>query len=305
LRRETPEYPGRGGPEIDPIPCKLCGSTTVPLGVKKGQLTNRDFHLYRCLSCQFAFVSDPWTDYESIYSEDYYRGLGADPYIAYVYESQHPSTTIRNYEWEGILANIQALTDVGSDTRWLDFGCGQGGLLKYCESRVKAQYRGFEEGWLGPEASRLEFPIIRHSELLAQQDPFDIITAIEVFEHIESPMQIFGLLRRLLRPGGILFYTTGNAAPHWNRFLNWEYVYPEIHVSYFSPAAMDRGLTQSGFRTKVVRSLPGYSNIIRYKVLKRLGVKDRHAWEAALPWSLITKAIDAKMRITDYPVATV
>jgi cyclopropane fatty-acyl-phospholipid synthase-like methyltransferase len=277
----------------------------VLLGVKKGRLTNRDFHLHRCLSCQFAFVSDPWTDYESIYSEDYYRGLGADPYIDYIYESQHESTTIRNYEWRGILANIQALAHVGPGTRWLDFGCGQGGLLKYCECRVEADYCGFEEGWLGPEASRLGFPIVRHSDLLADKGPFDIITAVEVFEHIESPIPVFRLLRRLLKPGGLLFYTTGNPVPHWNRFLNWEYVYPEIHVSFFSPVAMDRALAQSGFRTKAPGDLPGYSDIIRYKILKRLGVKDRHVWEAVLPWNLISRAIDARLRITGYPVATV
>jgi hypothetical protein len=102
-----------------------------------------------------------------------------------------------------------------------------------------------------------------------------------------------------------LFYTTGNPAPHWNGFLEWEYVYPEIHVSYFSPVAMTRILMQSGFRTRAVGYLPGYSDIIRYKVLKRLGFKDRHAWEAVLPWSLISRAIDARLRISGYPVGTV
>jgi SAM-dependent methyltransferase len=275
------------------------------LGVKKGRLSNRGFHLHRCLSCQFAFVSDPWTDYEAIYSEGYYRGFGADPYIDYIYESKHAGTTIRTYEWQGILANICGFTNVGPGTRWLDFGCGQGGLLKYCANRVDARYCGFEEGWLGPDASGLVFPIVRHADLLAEQGPFDIITAIEVFEHIESPLPVSGLLRRLLRPGGLLFYTTGNPVPHWNRFLDWEYVYPEIHVSYFSPLAMERVLTWSGFRIKAAGNLPGYSNIIRYKVLKRLGVKDRQAWEAILPWNLISRAIDAKLRITGYPIATV
>src|SRR5205814_4998700 len=205
------------------------------------------------------------------------------------------------YEWQGILANIRALTIIEPRTRWLDFGCGLGGLLKYCEGRVEANYCGFEEGWLGPESSRLRFPIVRHSELLAKEGPFDIITAIEVFEHIENPMPVFGLLKRLLKPAGLLFYTTGNPVPHWHRFLEWEYVYPEIHVSYFSPVAMDRVLTRSGFRTKAAGDLPGYADIIRYKVLKRLGLRDRQAWEGVLPWHLISRAIDAKLRISSYP----
>jgi SAM-dependent methyltransferase len=289
---------------IEPTSCKLCGSPTVLLGIKKGRLSARDFHIHRCLHCEFAFVSDPWTDYQKIYSEDYYRGLGADPYIDYVHESQYPATTIRVYEWRGILANIRGVTEIGPGTRWLDFGCGQGGLLKYCKSRIDARYYGFEEGWLGPDAARSEFPIIRHSDLLAEEGPFDVITAIEVFEHVENALAVLGLLRRILKPGGVLFYTTGNPAPHWNRFLDWEYVYPEIHISYFSPLAMDQALVRTGFQTRRVGGLPGYSDIIRYKVLKRLGIKDRTGWEAALPWRLISRAIDAKLQITGYPIAT-
>lgn len=305
MRQSSPKYAVGNGTATDPVPCKLCGATAALLGTKQGRLSRRDFHLYACPTCQFAFVADPWTDYENIYTEDYYRGLGADPYVDYVYESLHAETTIRNYEWQGVLANVQSLTNIRPDTRWLDFGCGQGGLLQYCKNRVDASYCGFEEGWLGPVASRLGSPIVRHPSLLAAEGPFDIITAIEVFEHIESPLPVFALLRQLLKPGGVLFYTTGNPVPHWNRFLDWEYVYPEIHVSYFSPVAMDRVFAQSGFRTKAVSNLPGYADIIRYKVLKRLGVKDRHVWEAALPWRLLTAAIDTKLQITGYPVATV
>src|SRR6185437_15542162 len=103
--------------------CKVCGSATTLIGSKRGKINQRAFHFYRCRSCQFAFVADPWTDYKSIYSEEYYRGLGADPYVDYVFESEHPDTTIRVYEWQGILENICKLISMRAQTRWLDFGC--------------------------------------------------------------------------------------------------------------------------------------------------------------------------------------
>src|SRR5437588_2225677 len=106
------------------IKCRICGSPTKLSGAKRGRLTPRMFHLRRCMTCQFAFVADPWTDYESIYSQDYYDGRGADPYIDYIYEMRNPETSIRVYEWRGILETVQSLTEVAPHTRWLDFGCG-------------------------------------------------------------------------------------------------------------------------------------------------------------------------------------
>lgn len=285
------------------VPCKLCGLDTIPLGVKRGRISERTFHLHRCLRCRFGFVSDPWMDYAAIYSEDYYRGCGADPYIDYVHESSHPRKTIRVYEWTGILRNLQKLMVIRPTTRWLDFGCGQGGLLDFCHQRIPAQYFGFEQGWVHPEACKRGFPIIRHLDQLDENGPFDIITAIEVFEHLENPRDITVLLHRLLRPGGLLYFTTGNPEPHWDRFVDWEYVYPEIHLSYFAPEAMRCLLTGAGFSVEWRGYLPGHSDIIRYKILKRLGLKNQQLWEQALPWQLISRAVDARLRITRYPVA--
>lgn len=281
--------------------CKLCGSPTILLGTKRGKITDRLFHLRRCLNCQFAFVADPWTDYQAIYSEDYYRGLGADPYVDFGFESEHPETTIRVYEWRGILTNIQKLTSIRPETRWLDFGCGQGGLLQYCSRRVKAQYFGFEEGWVQGEPSG--FTLLRTPDLLDGAGRFDIITAIEVFEHIENPLETLAWIRKLLKNGGVLFLTTGNPQPHWRRFLEWEYVYPEIHISYFEPATMQLLLTRAGFRPEFRRFLPGYSGILRYKILKRLGLREQRFWEKVLPWPLISRAVDLHLKLSYQPIA--
>ncbi len=283
--------------------CKLCGSLTTLIGTKRGRISERDFSLHRCPSCDFAFVADPWTDYETLYSEDYYRGLGADPYVDFVFESEHRNTTIRAYEWRGILANIQKLAPIGPDTRWLDFGCGQGGLLQYCSSRVPAQYFGLEEGWVQDQRAERGFTMIREREVLSSLGPFDVITAIEVFEHIENPAEALAFIRKLLKKGGLLFFTTGNPQPHWLRFLAWEYVYPEIHISYFTPQTIGRLLTQAGLQTEFRKFLPGYSDILRYKVLKRLGLKEQRFWESVLPWGIITKAIDRHMKFSHQPIA--
>ena len=61
------------------------------------------------------------------------------------------------------------------------------------------------------------------------------MTAIEVLEHTLDPLAELRRIRALLRPGGLLLLTTGNAAPFASRLTQWPYVIPEIHVSFFEP----------------------------------------------------------------------
>jgi SAM-dependent methyltransferase len=293
----------RPAPSESANTCRLCGSGTILLGAKRGWLTQRLFHLHRCPACQFAFVADPWTEYATIYSEDYYRGRGADPYVDYIYELNNPESSIRAYEWGGVLASVQSLVGIEPHTRWLDFGCGNAGLLRYCKKHVEAQLFGFEEGWIASAVSQLGIPLLSQADLSSNAASFDIITAIEVFEHICDPVETVATLRKLLKPGGLLFFTTGNPQPYRDDFLKWEYVYPEIHVSFFEPATMNRLLTDAGFQTEFRGYLAGHSNIIRYKVLKRLGLKRQAFWEQVLPWPIISRAIDRRLKISSYPVA--
>ena len=72
------------------IQCKICQSQVQEVGKKIGRLDSREFTLLHCPQCHFSFVANPSRDFEEIYSESYYRGCGADPYVDYVYELEHP-----------------------------------------------------------------------------------------------------------------------------------------------------------------------------------------------------------------------
>ena len=82
-------------------------------------------------------------------------------------------------------------------------------------------------------------------------------------------------MRALLRPGGLLFLTTGNAAAHRGALADWSYVIPEIHVSFFEPRTLARAMAAAGFRPQATGFGPGHSDIIRFKVLKNLRVRTR------------------------------
>ena len=133
--------------------CRVCGSDTTAVGSKYSAFSNRDFHLRRCDRRRYAFISDPRTDFDALYNDHYYRGMGADPLVNYVAEMDDPST-VRRYEWRGILAAVSALTTVDSTTRWLDYGCGTGGLVRFVRAHGARSTQGFEQGWSAAQLRR-------------------------------------------------------------------------------------------------------------------------------------------------------
>lgn len=259
------------------------------------------YRLRRCEACGFAAILDP-PDPGRVYTEDYYRGAGADPLVDYAFEMDHPERTIRAYEWRGIVARVRSLTALGPATRWLDAGCGTGGLVRHLRDRVGCEALGLEEGWALARARERGIPAVGSEEFQALHGRFDVVSAVEVIEHVPEPMTFLRRLRGLLRPGGLLFLTTGNAAPHRDRLAGWSYVVPEIHVSFFEPRTLARALADAGFRPRITGFGPGHADIIRFKVLKNLRVRRRAAWERALPWSLIARAIDRRVGVSAHPV---
>jgi len=104
-------------------------------------------------------------------------------------------------------------------SRVLDVGCG-GGLLSEALTRAGAQVTGID---LAPgmiEVARLHAAESQldidyrgtAAEVLARSAPesFDIVTCMEMLEHVPAPDSMTATLARLLRPGGALFISTLN-----------------------------------------------------------------------------------------------
>ena len=268
------------------VACRLCGSGEVALrGTKSGKFLKRDFRYWHCGACDYLFV-DPFPGY-GVYDQAYYEGRGADPYVDYESEYRDYRSADRLDEFEDlwrVASRYIAQNIPASPVEWLDFGCGAGGLLKFL--RDKAELRIGGSRWplrvtghdVGPYADKLRkddgFRILNLAELAAEPDAgYDVISLIEVAEHIEFPDPVFALVSRLLKPGGLLLLTTGNVASPVARRkgLAYAYLLPEIHVGYFTPRALEiiyarHGLVPVHFR---------YDGAVRFKVIKTLRTAGR------------------------------
>ena len=281
--------------------CRLCGGPSVGAGGVHGRFARRRFSLRACDECGYAFVADPLSDLSSVYDAAYYHGRGADPLVNYAEEVANPRS-IRRFEWRGIHAWARSLGPVDGTTRWLDFGCGAGGLVGYLRGEG-VDALGFEPG-VGAATFRAAAPerFLSPEQLEQAAGRFDIVSAIEVLEHVADPLAELAALRRCLRPGGLLLLTTGNLAPYRDRIERWRYVMPEVHISFYEPRALAAALDRVGFTPAFAGFAPGWEDIYRFKVLKQLHRRSSVPADEVVPWAALAQRLDARLRLSAQPI---
>jgi SAM-dependent methyltransferase len=290
-------------PPPERLICRICSSRAEIVGTVEGRYRRQTFQLAHCAACGYGFVVDPWLDYAQIYDDRYYAGEGADPLVDYHFELDHPTRSVRAYEWAGIERVIDDLAG-GPDPsrRWLDYGCGNGGLVRHLRKQGSAEAFGFEEGSIAEQARALGIPIMARDELPGSVGSFDVVTAIEVMEHTVDPVSELRQMRQMLKPGGLLFLTTGNAEPYADRLARWRYVLPEIHISLFEPRTLERAMADAGFRPQRVPRSRGFDEILKFKVLKNLRLRRRSWLTDRVPARFIGPLADRMSRLSEHPV---
>jgi SAM-dependent methyltransferase len=287
------------------VNCPICHARSTKLGDKQGRYIDHAFGLRECVDCSFIFVENPCVSFDRIYDEAYYHARGADPLTDYVFELRNPTTSIRAEELNGIGQAVSSIVGSLNGKSWLDFGSGNGGLVRHLNAVAPdaKSIVGFEEGWIADEARHNQINILTNSQIDMLNGSFDVVTAIEVLEHVLDPVETLSRIRKLLKPGGLFFYTTGNSAPFRNKLFEWSYVRPEIHIGYFNPQSMSVALQRAGFSIRPAGWLPGFEKIIRFKILKTLGFKGNSPAFNLVPWSIVAKVVDRKYRMSEMPLA--
>ena len=190
------------------------------------------------------------------------RGPGSNP-VARYYDEYWGGPHGRHYEphaelWAAILDAVEA------GARCLDVGCGAG--TSYAPRIVAkgARYVGVDVSPNAVAAARaagLDTRVIADAgELPFEDESFDVVTCIEVLEHLLRPDHAVAEALRVLRPGGRLVVSTPNVA-YWRLRANllfglWNPAGDELarerpwrdpHIRFFTPRTLERMLRQTGF----------------------------------------------------------
>lgn len=238
----------------EPMPCVVCGGST------KRVYRHPDFTVVKCRACTMAQTIDggerqigvskigsSTTPDEKL---DDYRDT-----FSQMKERAGRSLALRIPEFERVLGRRLE--------RVCEIGCANGvGSLAFRE-------RGIE--WLGLETDRQWIDhgkrhdiAIRAMDLDQVEGQFDLVYAQQVLEHIDQPLPFFDMIRRKLRPGGILHV----AVPNHNGFTaikrrmlprltptEYGFIQYPYHLRAYNKQSLGKLFELSGYETPVVRTI--------------------------------------------------
>lgn len=220
--------------------CKNCGSTnnsvirdTLRYDIKRDVLS--------CNECSLVFLDAPKEETEDFYeSKTYRKKYGPD-----LTREFNPQEVFDTYlpAQEKIIKEIEHILHPKMNV--LDVGCSTGHFLTALKDRVGTR--------VGFELSKNETDFIRKSldfkvydtpieTTEVSEGPFDLITCLQVLEHIDEPRPFLEAVVRNLKPEGYLFIEVPNINDILvGTYKNEEYMkffFHEPHISYFSATTL-------------------------------------------------------------------
>lgn len=248
---------------MNALPCPVCGSQCAPLDVvdfnkscaeswgMRLPLSGVSIYYYLCGRCGYCYAPEflHWRpeDFRArIYNEDY---IQVDP----DYVEKRPSNNASGL--------INMFGHAASSIRHLDYGSGSGLLSALLN----------QAGW----SSIAYDPYANPDIAPGTSGRFDLITALEIFEHVADVNRLMTDITGLLAENGVLMISTllsdGCIAPQQR--INWWYASPRNgHISLFSKQSLAILAARYGFNLGVYsadlhvmwKTIPPWaSNLIR------------------------------------------
>ncbi|WP_447553012.1 bifunctional 2-polyprenyl-6-hydroxyphenol methylase/3-demethylubiquinol 3-O-methyltransferase UbiG [Vreelandella sp. EE22] len=166
----------------------------------------------------------------------------------------------------------------------LDVGCG-GGILSESMARRGAEVTGIDlgEAPLGVARVHAEHQNVTLAyrnvsvETLAEESPgaFDVVTCMEMLEHVPDPASVIRACCKLVRPGGYVFFSTINRTPKSYAFaiVGAEYVLNLLprgthdYSKFIRPSEMATWARQAGLEVREQTGLTYNPLTRRYKLV--------------------------------------
>lgn len=201
------------------------------------------FSIVKCTNCGLIYVNPRITNstLEDIYekclvSEDDFREKTIDPFTNPFLAKLHTS--------------LEIIHPAG---KLLDIGCGWGHLLTYFSSH----------GW---DVTGIEIDEMRYQHCLDQnlniinrplheieitEGTYDLITSVQVMEHLPDPLGTIRWARKALKPCGIFVVEVPNylSISSIRHKRDWHILHPVEHIYYYTYGSMKALLNAGGFIT--------------------------------------------------------
>lgn len=224
------------------IHCPSCGiSNHKRIGSKNY------FHLYKCTNCNMFRINPLPKDNTEIYDNDYFFGANKGfGYSDYDSNKQAMYNTFNKYIdiIKGKIVNKK------ENIKLLDIGSATGYFLNI------ANKKGFDVQGIEISSSASEIANSRGIKTFngvlknfKTKDKFDVITMLDVIEHINQPYDDIKIANTLLNKNGLLIINTPDSGSLLAKTLqhNWHLVVPPEHIFYFNKKSIAKLLNDNNF----------------------------------------------------------
>lgn len=238
--------------------CPIC-KEEVP---KKVVEVYGEYEILRCSICEVEFASPFRQAFPSDYDEAYGKGKesGEEWQRAYEFRKKKEHFTIYDGFMDIYTVLYKILKPIRKKGKLLDAGCGNGYFLRLMRG-IGFEVYGFDLSHIAinfaREAHHLENVVACSWEELPEDwRDFSIITAIEVAEHLDKPLEFLSKMRELLSLEGTLIISVPNRERVGEKSLyKIPGNYPPNHLTRWNKKALDFLLRKAGFKKVVVKPL--------------------------------------------------
>ncbi len=222
--------------------CPVCNCRMSPL--YEIRRFDPPLDIWKCAGCALQSNLTRPDNLGELYSEGYYTGE-AD----YTYEDERKNEAANDQVWQARLKTIQKTNPAPAS--FLDVGCSFGGFVE-AASRAGYAARGLDLSHFAVQEGRKRGrdlycgPV---DEPTFPAEDFNVITLIEVMEHLPDPARAARTFHHWLKPGGLLLIQTANfdGLQAKREGPDYHYYLPG-HLFYYSAANLKRLLAVAGFR---------------------------------------------------------
>ncbi len=116
--------------------------------------------------------------------------------------------------------------------RWLDIGCGSGGIAAHLAPRVSEMSGMDPEPWAKwAEWMRAQPNLVfmqggyDHEPPLLPPCSVDVVVCNQVYEHVADPVALLGFIHRILKPGGYCYFAGPNLLFPIEPHVFWPFVH--------------------------------------------------------------------------------
>jgi len=229
------------------------------------------FAVYRCQGCGFIRAKELPSEQDL-----------NNRYLTYTYREESKPDYITTIRYKKLLTQFEKYRKTSNV---LDYGCGEGHFLDIAKLHRWNPF-GYEISEKAKEIVRQKgVCALSISEFEKYKETFDVITCIEVIEHVRDISEIIRHLFALLREGGCLYITTPNINSLSLRFQKERgnvIAFPE-HLNYFSTRSI-RTLFETQFsivslKTTGLQPFPRQATIHGIVAqAKHLNIKSEQKW---------------------------